>query len=933
MVARSVIITLVVSALLLSAPQAQAMSPQSANVLGNIAGQVTAADTGQPLAGVTVRARRHDAAFFQDVDYTTLTKPDGTYTMTVPWPDYPPSGRFQYRIAFEPAQDVPYVTQWFNNQPVEGLAQLVTIGSDTLLSGTNAALSRAGTVTGSVTTSDGASPAGLTVNLLDLEGKLLRSITPTASSAYSITGLATGTYRLSFNAPDYVYQYYSNALDWASSSAISVTAPNTVRNVNVQLQAGGTITGQLTAGDTGLPFYDSGISAIGPTGPIAGKWPFDRIFLNGPGAYLIRRLPPGNYRVFFSGQDYQYNSLLPQYFNARPNDPLSATLVSVSATAVVSNVDASLARGGGITGTVIAEDGGFQLDSTVSVVAPCAAPVYARTYEVTPFNLTGLPSGTYTLSVPASPYYQGESNSAYFPRSDITASVVAPNTSGPITIALRHGGQITGTISVPSGGQGSASKVQIGAYLVPSDTFQAYAQTDYYGQYAIQNLLPGTYKFKIRPHAGYSGYPAELYAFATPTTTVVITAAETVKDVNFALTELGSNITGKVIDKSTGWPLFNAEVLLLSSDGMVYQADYTDVAGDYELNNLAAGSYRLLINPIRENDPSGALPYLPEYFDGKSNDAVADIINITAPITLTNINAALTRGGQMIGKITDANGIAMGRVRVSAYDATNKRAAFVYSRDDGTYATRPGLPTGQYKVRYDYTSCNGVPYATVFYRNVANSDLTAQQAARTDGAGASFADATPVSVVAGQTTSALNMSLVTGASNVKGRVTKSGIGVAGFKLSLTNGAEVTTDATGAYTFTGVYTGSLAVAPSAGMSATTPTSRNVNTPDITSQDFTVGAPPVLNTISGRVTRNGIGVVGFVLNVSNGVTATTDATGNYTVAGLPAASYTITPAPGQAQTTPPSRTVSVPPNVADADLVAGSRTSLPIVVQLK
>jgi len=360
----------------------------------------------------------------------------------------------------------------------------------------------------------------------------------------------------------------------------------------------------------------------------------------------------------------------------------------------------------------------------------------------------------------------------------------------------------------------------------------------------------------------------------------------------------------------------------------------TDSHGQYVLKGLGVGNYRVRLNapPLKFDPQAPANPYASEFYSNTLVSSTATLVSIpSVPFTVTGINAALKPGGTIAGKVADAFGIAISGARVSIYDASNTLFEQVQSRQDGTYVTSPALPAGQYKVRVSDTVCNGVPYATVFYRSTSRSTSakTTQQVAHTDGAGASFAEATPVSVTVGQSTPIPDMTFVTGASVVTGRVTNKGGAVEGFKLSLTNGDEVTTDMTGTYTFTGVYTGALIVAPSVGMSATIPVSRNVNAPDFTSQDFEIGTPLVLYSARGRVTRSGAGVGGYILNVNNGTQVTTDSSGDYSVTGLEAGSYTITPAPGQAPATPISRTVSVPPAVSGADFVIGSRVNLPVV----
>lgn len=77
-----------------------------------------------------------------------------------------------------------------------------------------------------------------------------------------------------------------------------------------------------------------------------------------------------------------------------------------------------------------------------------------------------------------------------------------------------------------------------------------------------------------------------------------------------------------------------------------------------------------------------------------------------------------------------------------------------------------------------------------------------------------------------------------------------------------------------------------------------------------------------TISGKVTlQNGTPLQGVVISAPSG-TAITNASGDYTINGLPAGVNTISPSLSGYRFTPPSRNVTLPPAVTDADFVAAA-----------
>ncbi len=88
-----------------------------------------------------------------------------------------------------------------------------------------------------------------------------------------------------------------------------------------------------------------------------------------------------------------------------------------------------------------------------------------------------------------------------------------------------------------------------------------------------------------------------------------------------------------------------------------------------------------------------------------------------------------------------------------------------------------------------------------------------------------------------------------------------------------------------------------------------------------------APGATYTISGQVTYADLSPISSVL-VSDGIghSVTTDASGNYTLSGLPAGTYTLTAAKAGYTFSPPSRSVTVPPDVTNKDFT-GRKTCDP------
>lgn len=130
----------------------------------------------------------------------------------------------------------------------------------------------------------------------------------------------------------------------------------------------------------------------------------------------------------------------------------------------------------------------------------------------------------------------------------------------------------------------------------------------------------------------------------------------------------------------------------------------------------------------------------------------------------------------------------------------------------------------------------------------------------------------------------------------------------------------TTDASGAYTFTGLANGTYSVTPSSTGATFAPanTSVTINGANQTGVNFTAtasgggggGGTPTTYTISGAVSPSSLGAgVQVALGGAATATAITDSSGNFSFASLANGSYTVTPSGSSLSFTPPNRQVTV------------------------
>jgi hypothetical protein len=157
---------------------------------------------------------------------------------------------------------------------------------------------------------------------------------------------------------------------------------------------------------------------------------------------------------------------------------------------------------------------------------------------------------------------------------------------------------------------------------------------------------------------------------------------------------LTSSIRGRVTTSDTGAPIRGAEVRL-SSDGRFNRLVRTNDEGRYELRDLPAGTYKLVVSR------TGFITL--EYGQRRPFEASSTITLAEGQSAAANV--ALIRGGAIFGRVFDQSGEPLAGTRVQAFRTKvvegRRRLQAVGSGDqtDDTGAFRVyGLPPGDYYV-------------------------------------------------------------------------------------------------------------------------------------------------------------------------------------------------------------------------------------------
>ena len=219
-------------------------------------------------------------------------------------------------------------------------------------------------------------------------------------------------------------------------------------------------------------------------------------------------------------------------------------------------------------------------------------------------------------------------------------------------------------------------------------------------------LAAGTDRLEFYDPSGV--YPSEYYdnvsmADWDSADSVVVTAGATTSGVDTTLTP-GGHITGTVTD-SHHVGIADFEVMVLDPDSSYTGVAWTDSAGKYDLGGLATGTYR-----VEFNDSTNSA--LTQYFNDEPTIGQADAVAVTAGATTANIDATLAGEATVSGTITDAtngNPISYAHVEfqpVNVPVGTGVCDATTDSNGDYTCS----MPGGQYFVHFEASSYQDLYY-------------------------------------------------------------------------------------------------------------------------------------------------------------------------------------------------------------------------------
>lgn len=484
---------------------------------------------------------------------------------------------------------------------------------------------------------------------------------------------------------------------------------------------------------------------------------------NENGVYTLEGLVDGDWVVRFSAPDRTFTA---EYWNDAI-EQWRAERIPVVNGAPVTGIDAALTPGptGSISGVVTRESDGTPLAGVeVSAGGEGAAWVVDYTDDSGAYTLTGVAPGSHIVSFFAEgtdlkrEYWDGVTT-----WDEATPVVVGDGTAvADIDASLSAGGAITGVVTRAVDG----SPVE-GAYvsaLNANREIVAAVRTDSSGAYRLDGLANGSYvvRFGTDDPTLASEFWENIYAWpaATP---IVVTALETVADVDAALDPVGY-ISGTVTKAADGSPVFGAVTVSDVDQDLDPQIVEIDSGGEY-LVPVVPGRYLVQFHAYE----SGLID---EYWEDARTRESATAVDVAPDEHVDAVDAQLESAALITGTVT-LDSDEDREVLVEAWSGSQVVGSTYVDLQTGAYTL--SLPAGTFILKASATFYNGS--ATVatpqFYDGVATADL-----------------ATPIAAVAGEPVEGIDftlfattgpepkpaLTLAAGTIRAGGEITVSGVG-------------------------------------------------------------------------------------------------------------------------------------------------------------
>ncbi len=480
-----------------------------------------------------------------------------------------------------------------------------------------------------------------------------------AGGKYVVKGLGTGRYEVDFEPG------CGSKGNFAGSSFprdVAVTDGKTTRGIDGVLPLGGEITGTVTTGAAHSPVAGICVEADGTSGNDLGDFG-DFTISRADGSYVLEGLQAGKYTVSFSAGCGNKGSFASVSYDNQVSE-FAATVLPVAAGEKVTGIDASMPRGGIITGRVT-DSAGHPLGGIcveVNQVADLSEFTSTGLFLVAEvdgpggsnragqYRISDLLPGAYTVSFSTG---CGSKPSAVAPQwyspqggGHPAAISVGTGTVRGIDARLAPAGTITGVVTTPAGKAARdvcATAVGLSGQAPDLDFIDGDSlpgASNKHGSYQLPDLAPGKYDVEFTSCEAQNYAPAWYKQAGSQASAQAVTVrgGHTRSGIDEKMSA-GSTVSGTITKTGGGTLGPRVCVLALDSSGNLVGVGLSGKTGQYAVPHLAPATYSLVATPCEGRSVLAAVtrPHV------TVRSAPVKGVNVTLPVQ--GIIAGTVRGG------------------------------------------------------------------------------------------------------------------------------------------------------------------------------------------------------------------------------------------------------------------------------------------------
>ncbi len=536
---------------------------------------------------------------------SAITDVDGTYVV--------PIDRGTHHLRFTDCATTPtHVTQWWSGHPARDGADAVTVvDADVTL----AAISlRTGVaVSGTVHDRGGAGQPDTSVQVSSTDGTVSAGAVTGPDGTYRTAPLPDGAYTVRFEGPadsGQPTQYWKSA--WTRASAhelpLSAATGTELRSVDAWMVDGATVAGTVTdlGGD---PLGNICVSTYERVGDAPG----DRVgsATTAPdGTYRITNLPPVDALVQFgdcSGAGYLGE------WHRETSSPRESEVVHLEAGSSHVGLDAQLARGGTITGTVTDDAGAALGRICVSAVRDGdgdgddeggeTSVVGAETGADGSYRLSGIDDHPVLVRFHdcngVGPYIEEWFDSTGDASTATTLTVTDGGTRSGVDARLARAGTVSGRVTDRSGPLGDVCVQASDDRGVASS-----GRTEGDGGYRLEFERSGSFRLQFVDCSDHPDHVGTWWGGGTAASSATPVRVEVGEDVDDISVELADGAAGAVRGRVTnvrGEPMTDICVVVYLAHGTVRVAA-TSADGSYTVPDIGSGTWAVAYLACGEKD-------------------------------------------------------------------------------------------------------------------------------------------------------------------------------------------------------------------------------------------------------------------------------------------------------------------------------------------